>query len=152
MSSGARYGVTHETAAGTDKALINLTGSASVRCYLYDLVIGSDAAPADAGIQCNVNRSTGVGTGGSALTEQKLDPLTVNAATGAAVGGTYTTDPADGNELLAIAFNQRATFRWVAAPQGEIVTTASANNGLMIRSVSSSTGTPNLVTSIYWRE
>jgi len=145
------YTVTHQTAAGTDLGIINLTGSASVRLYLYDLILGSDATPADAAGEFVVNRSTSVGTGGTALTEVKLDPLTVNAATGAAVGGTFSAQPSDGSDLLMIGLHQRATYRWVCAPGGELISTASANNGLFLRTVNH-TGTPNINATMMWRE
>lgn len=145
-----RYGITHQTAAGTDLCLVNLTGSASIRPMVYDMIIGSDATPADVATEFNFDRTTDVGTGGSPLTEVALDPLTVGASA-AGLGGTFTTDPTDGNALMMIALNQRATFRWVAAPGGELIATASANNGVGLYSVASG-GTPNINVSLYWQE
>lgn len=147
------YSVAHQTAAGTDLPIINLTGSAAIRVKLYDLVLGSDAAPADVAGEFVVDRTTGVGTGGTALTENPLDPLTV-AATAAAVGGTFTTAPVDtaNSNLLMIPLNQRATFRWVAAPGSELISTASASNGLMLNCTGMSSGTPNMNACIFWSE
>ena len=63
------------------------------------------------------------------------------------------TAPVDtaNTEMLMIALNQRATFRWVAAPGGELMTTALALNGIMLNSVGS-TGTPNCNATIHWME
>ena len=50
-----------------------------------------------------------------------------------------------------IGLNQRATFRWVAAPGGELIAKALAENGLMLRTVAMSSGTPNMnVTVHFW--
>lgn len=147
----AAYAVSHQTPAGTDLGLINLTGTAAVRLKLYDLLLGSDDTPADAAGEFVLNRSTSVGTGGSALTEQALDPLT-DTPLGTAIGGTFSGQPADTGDLLMIALNQRATFRWVAAPGGEIIAAAAANEGLFLRSVGYSTGTPNMNASMHWKE
>ena len=148
----ARYSVSHQTAAGSDLGLINLAGAATIRVNVYDVLLGSDATPADQAGEFVLNRTTATGGGGTSLTEVPLDPLTV-AATGAATGGTFTTQPTDtaNTELLMIAFNQRATFRWVAAPGSELISTASANNGLFLRSVAHS-ATPNINATLMWFE
>lgn len=145
-----KYAVQHQTPAGTTLPIINLTGSAAVRLKVADLVIGSDATPADVATEFNVTRTTSVGTGGTTLTEEPLDPLVV-AATGAGIGGTFTGAPTKGNSLMMIALNQRATFRWVAAPGYELISTAAANNGIELESVASG-GTPNINATIMWEE
>ena len=149
----AKYACVHQTAAGNDLPMINLTGSAAIRVKIYDLVIGSDAAPADVAGEFTINRTTDAGIGGTALTENPLDPLVV-AATGAAIGGTFSTAPADGTPviLLMVALNQRATFRWVAAPGSELISTATAANGLMLNCVGFNSGTPNINSTFMWDE
>jgi hypothetical protein len=146
----ARYSTQHQTAAGTNKTVINLVGSAAVRPAWYDFVIGSDASPADVATEFNVTRTTDAGTGGSALAEPPLDPLSV-AATGAGTGGTFAAEPSAGPILMNVALNQRATFRWVAAPGSELITVATAANGIMLSSVASG-GTPNINATIMWYE
>lgn len=88
----AKYAVAHQTAAGSDLGLINLNNGANVRAMLYELILGSDATPADLAGEFVVNRTTAAGGGGTALTETPLDSLTV-AATTAGTGGTFTTQP-----------------------------------------------------------
>lgn len=146
------YAVVHQTAAGATLPIINITGSAAIRVHLFDLLIGSDATPADVATELTVGLTTTVGTGGTALTESPLDPLTV-AATGAAIGGTFSGAPTftANSERLMIALNQRATFRWVAVPGREIISTASANNGIELLSVASG-GTPNINATMHWFE
>ena len=146
----ARYTTNHQTAAGSPVCIFLLIGTAAIRTKVYDLIIGSDATPADVATEFSVIRHTDVGTGGSSLTIAPLDPLTV-AATATGTGGTFSVQPSYGNVLMNLALNQRATFRWVAAPGGEFISTAAASNGIALRSTGSG-GTPNINTSVYWDE
>ena len=148
-----RYSVAHQTAAGTDLPIINLTGSAAVRCNLCHLILGSDPTPADVAGEFVVDRTTDAGTGGTALTENPLDPLTV-AATVAGVGGTFSAAPTDtaNSNLLMIALNQRATFTWWAREGFELISTATSANGLMLNCTGMSSGTPNMNATMAWFE
>lgn len=146
-----RYSACHQTAAGTTLTMINCIGTAAIRLKIYDVILGSDAAPADFATEFNVTRTTAVGTGGTGLTISPLDPLTV-AATGTATGGTFGAEPTYGTAiLLEIGMNQRATFRWMAAPGGELICSATASNGLGLRSINSG-GTPNINSCLHWEE
>lgn len=146
-----RYLAVHQTPAGTDLSIMNVTGSAAIRLRWYDFIIGSDATPADTATEFGIARTTDAGTGGTTLTEQLVDPLT-SGLIGAAIGGTFTTQPADaGGDIMMIALNQRATFRWVAAPGSELVASATAANGIHLRSVGSG-GTPNINFTVFWEE
>jgi hypothetical protein len=151
--SGSAYHVTHSiTADGDDKGIINLEGSATMRIYLYDLKLSCSGAPVDAQVIVHVNRSTAIGSGGTGLTEQKVDPLTVNAASATTVGGDWTADPTDGNTLEDIAFNGRVTGRFAAIPKHELVSAATAANGLFIVENARSTGSPVVRCTVSWRE
>lgn len=107
------------------------------RGKLYDLLVGSEASPADNAFLYTVQRVTALGTS-TAVTPQPLDPG--DAATEADAGENHTVNAtATANAiLLAIPVNQRATFRWVAAPGGELVYPATASNGLAIYTPTSS--------------
>lgn len=118
----------------------------------YDLILGSDATPADVAGEFVVNRTTTDGVTATTLAPEPNDPTSV-AATGTGFGGTFGTQPVDtaASELLMIALNQRATFRWVAAPGGELTAVVANNSGLMLRCVGMSSGTPNLNATVsYW--
>ena len=144
-----RYSVSGVTPVGTTLTLLNLTGGTTIRPTVYDIVIGSDSSPADVATRFQVTNTSSVGTGGTTVNPRPLDPLTV-AATATCLRGTFSGTPTIGNILLEISLNQRATFRWVAAPGSELIAAATANNGLQIFSVSSS-GTPNSnMTMLYW--
>ena len=114
------------TAATT---ILGFTGSAAIRPKLYDFTLGSDATPADNSAEYVVQRSTAAGTS-TAVTPQLLDPLTSAAVSTA--GEAHSAEPTyTANAILwQNAVNQRATYRWVAAPGGELVATATAANGM----------------------
>lgn len=146
----AKYSVNAGVAAGTDLPIINCTGSAAIRLRVYEFVVGSVASPADVATKLMFERTTDAGTGGSALTVNKVDPLTVTA-TGTARSGTFATPPTDTDELLRFSFNQRATHRFISRETCEFVASASAANGIMANS-ESSTGTPTIDLTMFWEE
>ena len=107
------------------------------RLKFYDLMFGSEASPADNAFLYIVQRCTALGTS-TAVTPSPIDPA--DAATESDAGENHTIEPTYTANLvlLAIALNQRATFRWVAAPGGELVTPATASNGVGIQTTTSS--------------
>ena len=148
-----KYTVVHQTPAGTDLPIINLTASATIRAALCHLILGSDATPADVAGEFVVDRTTDAGTGGTALTENASDPLSPSP-TGAGVGGTFSTPPADtaNSNLLMIPLNQRATVTWWARELFELYSVLTAANGLMLNSTGMSSGTPNMNACEHWME
>jgi hypothetical protein len=107
------------------------------RGKFYDLIFGSEASPADNPFLWTVQRCTALGTS-TGVTPTAIDPG--DAATESDAGENHTIDATQtaGAILLAIALNQRATFRWVAAPGGELTYPATASNGLAINTPTSS--------------
>ena len=129
-------------ASGTNKTLLNLFHSAATptnRGRIADVIVGSAATPADQAADFLLNRTTAVGTEGSGLVPNNTDP-------GGPAGdfdsglGVFTAEPTYTavKQLLAFQLNQRATFRWVAAPGYELVMTATQNNGAGLRTITSS--------------
>lgn len=112
---------------------VTVISASTVRPKIYDLIVGSDATPADNAGKFVLQRCTAAGTAGSAITPQALDsgdPAAI-ATSGLAtfsVGPTLTANAF----VLQWAQNQRATFRWVAAPSSEIVLPATASNGVAV--------------------
>jgi hypothetical protein len=148
-----RYSCVHQTAAGTGLPIINCTGGTTVRINLCHVVLGSDATPADVAGEFVIARTDDAGIGGSALTENALDPLSP-AATVAAIGGTFGTDPtstSNGN-LLMIPLNQRATFTWWAREGFELLSALASGDGIMLESTGMSSGTPNMNATLAWFE
>mgnify|MGYP003393850304 CR=1 FL=1 len=95
----------------------------------YDIILGAEATPADNAFRYVLQRCTAAGTA-TAVTPQPLDPA--DAATEADAGENHTIEPTytAAALLLVVALNQRATFRWVASPGGELVYPATASNGI----------------------
>lgn len=139
-------------AAAANEPLLLVSSNGTVRPKVYDIIIGSDDTPADQANQFAVQRNTTNGTGGTSVTPEPLDPLTA-AASSTSTRGTYTTDPTitASTELLLIPLNQRATFRWVAAPGSELIAIATASNGVIIE-VQTATGTPGIEATMLFSE
>ena len=135
----AKYAVQLNRTASASAALGSWGGDATRprRLKFYDLIFGSEASPAYNAFLYIVQRCTALGTS-TAVTPSPLDPA--DAATESDAGENHTIEPTftAGLVLLAIALNQRATFRWVAAPGGELVTPATASNGLGIQTTTAS--------------
>lgn len=135
----AAYAVEMNRTASTSLSVGNVVADATRprRGKFYDLIMGSEASPADNAFLWQVQRCTTAGTS-TAVTPQPLDPA--DAATESDAGENHTIDPTlTANAiLLSIALNQRATFRWVASPGGELTYPATASNGLAIRTPTSS--------------
>lgn len=120
------------------------------RFKVYDLIFGSEQTPADQVFLFEINRSTTVATG-TGVTPNALDPADTAAVTitreNLTVQGTNTA----GAIPLAVPLNQRATFRWVAAPGSEIVVAATANFGLHVNTPTAS-GTPAATVTVLIEE
>lgn len=100
------------------------TGATTLRrAWIYDLACGTDGTPADNTVTYIVNRQTTTGTRTVAVPA----PLDFGDAAALIVGGVVTTiEPTitAATQLVEIATNQRASYRWVAAPGGELVVPA----------------------------
>jgi hypothetical protein len=147
-----KYAVEGQAAAGTNVTILTLVDATTTRGFLYDMLIGSDATPADIATEYNLLRFTAAGTAGSSPTGRALDPGNPAALITAGAGvfsaePTYTANSA----MLNIALNQRATFRWVASPGGEIVLPVTSANGIGLRSIASG-ATPNTNCTMHWEE
>lgn len=99
------------------------------RLKLYYLSLGSEATPAENAFHLRVRRITAAGTS-TAVTPVALDPG--DAATEFDAGENHSAEPtyAANTELKSFPFNQRATVQWYAPTEGELVTPATASNGL----------------------
>lgn len=119
----------NRTASATLDVGSLITAAASPRRFaLYDIIVGSEATPADNAFLWTIVRKTGAATGGTAVTPVALDFSDTIAST--LVGNEAPTGNGAGTDVVAaIPLNQRATFRWVAAPGGELVSSNAASNG-----------------------
>jgi len=130
-------------------------GAALRRGKLYDILVGTNGTPADNELEFVVQRAT-ITTSGSAWagslssisSGMSLDPADVGMG-----GFTAVNSSAEGQVSLIsipnpwyISLNQRASFRWVAAPGSEIVypalSSATGGGGLVLQGRSAAyTGT-----------
>lgn len=134
------YSVSGPNASGAaTKTLVTVIGSTTVRPRVFDLIIGTQASPADQAAEYALKRFTAVGTAGSSPTPLPLDPSDV--ASIATAGITHSAEPTytAGGTLVDINLNQRATFRWVASPGMELVGPATASNGIGLQLVAATT-------------
>ena len=125
----ARYSVDGQDTNTAATTILGITGSAAIRPKIYDMTVGSDATPADNAAEYVLQRDTAAGTS-TAVTPRPLDPLTSAAV--ATAGEAHSVEPTYTADLILLqwAQNQRATYRWVAAPGGELICTATAANGI----------------------
>ena len=146
----AKYSVTNSTLGGTgvQQALAttyktlcavyaSTTGTTSLvrRGKIYDLLIGTNGTPADNFVEWSVGALTAPSTS-SLVVANSLDQADAVAASGTIANSTTEGTFTSSGERFYVGVNQRASYRWVAAPGSEIVwpATSSAGFGLRARS------------------
>jgi len=135
----AKYAITGALAAvsGSYKTVLDVfaTSGALRRGKVFDVLIGTNGTPADNYLQWDISRMTADGTG-TAVTPNPLDPADVAAL--AAAKNNYSAEPTitANSSLFNVGVNQRASYRWVAAPGSELLFPAVAGNGLALRALS----------------
>jgi hypothetical protein len=146
-----RYSASGNTAAGTTLVILEVIAATTTRGRIFDLLVSSDQAPADIATKFRMVRVTTTGTG-TAFTPTALDPADP-AALLSANQGTFSPIPTvtAASQLMEFALNQRATFRWVAVPDSELVIPATASNGIALYSVASG-ATPTISATMLWQE
>lgn len=149
----ARYaGLSNATnTVSTTVPMFVITGGTTRRLRIYDLLIGSDATPADAACKFVFRRTTVRGTATASFTPTILDPA--DPAAVATYDFTWSGNPTitASSDLLQIAMNQRASVRWIAAPMCELVVPAVSAAGLAMMSAVAS-ATANYGFTTHWEE
>lgn len=121
--------------------IVNITGGTTVRPAIYDIVTGNGvASPADNSVKLQIVRSSTLGSGATGVTPNPLDSQDPASTTVAWQGSWSSTQPTLGVTLLQWAQNMRATFRWVAAPNSELLAPATASNGMALLNPSGGQG------------
>jgi hypothetical protein len=130
----AKYSAKMQRTASSSASvgIVNAPASGMRRAKIYDLVFGSEGTPADVANLWQLQRATAAGTT-TAVTPQALDPADAAAVTVAGENATVEPTYTSNAFLLTVALNQKATFRWIAAPGGELLIPATASNGIGIK-------------------
>jgi hypothetical protein len=122
------------------KTIVSAIGASSSpkRNKIYDILCGQDGTPVDVSVTWDLSRMTADDGTKTNVTPSALDPadaaaLTLSRANFSAEGTITST-----SSVLAIPINCRTSFRWVAAPGGELVAPATASNGFALRAKSPS--------------
>lgn len=134
-----RYSIEGDDTNTANTTILELRSTTAIRPMVYDILIGSDATPADNAGDYLIQRTSTAGTVGATVTPAPLDPgdpaATATAGDAHTAEPTYTSQPI----LLHVSLNQRATFRWVAAPMSELKLAASSSGlGLRVESIAGS--------------
>ena len=135
----------------TTVPMFTIVAATTTRGRVYDFMSGSDATPADAATKLGFRRISAAGTTASTVTPNALDPA--DPAALLTYGLTWNINPTitASSEVLQVAHNQRATFRWVAQPDGELIIPATSGAGLALMSIVAS-ATANYAWTSHWLE
>lgn len=152
---GEKYHGHGSCAVGAAKGILNLhtvVAAPTHRARIYEVIVGCVAVPADAATKFGIIRTTAIGTEGAGFTPVPLDSAAPAATFDFGVG-VFAVEPTKtaNSELLVFSMNQRATFRWVAAPGSELILPATQNNGACLQSISSTVATAH-EGAIYYEE
>lgn len=145
-----RYSIDGQDTNTAATTILELRSTTAIRPAIYDLLSGSDATPADNAAEYNLQRTTTAGTS-TAVTPQALD--SGDPAATATAGEAHSAEPTFTANAIMLNYmhNQRAAFRWVAAPEGEIILPAAAN-GVAILSVTVAGSAVNTGATIHYVE
>lgn len=141
MAGSKYYASGENNLASSAISALSVVAAASSqgRAWITDLVVGNVGTPADLAGTYIVERCTDEGTG-TDVTPTKMD-IADKAATMQA-NENHTSEPTlSGGKVLETPVNHRGTFRWVAPPAGEIVTPATATDGVTCHSLHASATT-----------
>ncbi len=152
--TGNDLGGTAQAITTSYKTLVTVIGAASAprRSKIYDVLFGTAGTPADLSYEFNISRMTADDGTKTNVTPLPLDPADAAAVSlsraNFTVEGTITAT----SSLFYIPINQRASYRWVAAPGSELVAPATAAAGFAAQARSASGGTAVAGASVYFLE
>ncbi len=110
----------------------------------YDILVGTNGTPADTYVVYDVSRITSSPAGVppySSAVPAPLDPADAAASAICYSNATSSTGEPTITSLFNVGVNQRASYRWVAAPGSELVYPATSLNGLTLRAAGTATVT-----------
>jgi hypothetical protein len=132
------------------------------RGKLYDILVGTTGTPADQSFEFEVIRATvgttltWVGSISSVSSGLALDVADVGCSAFVVTNSSAQTNIAATGVTWYVGINQRASYRWVAAPGSEMVypavSSGTGNNGLSLGVRSVSGGTVNATGLVLFQE
>ena len=140
--STASAGTQQATATAYVGALLGITTLTTLRRgKIYDLLVGTNGTPADNYMTWDISRQTAAGTATS-VTPNALNPADAAFLGLSTANSTIEPTVTANSSVFFVGVNQRASYRWVAAPGSEFVYPATTANGFALRVLSGSyTGT-----------
>jgi hypothetical protein len=145
----------------TSAALNNPAYPGLRRGKIYDLLVGTAGTPADFSYEWEVTRTTAMGSTNttapagslsSVSSAFALDIADVGFSAYALNNSSAETNMPAGAQVWYVGINQRASYRWVAAPGSELVWPAVSSQGMALKTRSVSGGTATATGSIYFSE
>ena len=139
----------------------NVGAGAFRRGKLYDLLVGTNATPADNYLEFDVELVTLATTPtgivstliSSLSSTYALDPADVAFVAAMSINSTGEVGVTAVTERWYVGINQRASYRWVAAPGSEILypanSSATGSNGLSVRARSGAYTNTATVTTLF---
>ena len=146
----AATGTQDVTTTSPGDSSLSVIGVAATRGRLYDVIVGTKGTPADNALEWLgrfFDTSAGTGTG---VVPVPLDEGSAPAAQVTAAEDHSVEPTAAGTPVLDFGLNQRATFRWVVAPDGELVIPAVTTEGVFFTAIAASYTGEADVTAQWW--
>ena len=134
LTNGSTVLGTQQAITTTSKSLLEVGGAQSAprRGKIYDILVGTNGTPADNYMEWDVSRITGVSTGSSTV-GLLLDPADAAILATTVINSTTEPTVTAGSQVFYVGVNQRASYRWVAAPGSELVWPATSCAGFTLR-------------------
>lgn len=130
-----------------------VTGATTLRrAKIFEFEVGVHATPTDNSMRVQIGRTTAAGTStAGAATNLDSDTAVASLMT---IGINHTAEPTytTANGLMDLPFNQRATYRWVAAPGREFVNPATNAAGIGMSILSPTFSGDGAYGSVMWEE
>ncbi len=146
-----RYSASVQAAANTaGSTLLSVRNPASPqrRFQLMEFCVSSPITPVDVTTSYFLQHMSSIASSTS-INGAPLDRDSAASTLTAASGGNPT--PITPGFIYAVSVNQRASWRWVAQPNGSVIVPATANNGVYL-GIQSTTGTATVDATIIWAE
>jgi hypothetical protein len=130
------------------------------RGKIYDILVGTNGTPADTYVEYSCARATvgttvvWLGSVSSVSSAYAMDLGDVGHSAFVVMNTSAQTNIVANTEVWYVGVNQRASYRWVAAPGSELVypavSSATGNNGLALRFRGSNVTT--VTNNVLWQE